>query len=438
MPEVRLKTKVPQVRWSLWDGLYDLVTLIALPVVWCAALFSPKLRTSLRGRSGGVKRWRIGVTDSRPLILLHTASRGEFEAVCPLLDLANEAGTVRMAVSFSSPSVEKAVMSRTDLWAAGYLPVDTITAQRRLITTLRPSVIAVSKHDFWPNMVRAAGEAKVPVILANANFHSRTKRRRLVVRAFNRHFMSRLTAIWTVSEEDKARIGPIVSPSTELLALGDTRYDRAVVRAGAGRARFANLRKALGTGKVIVAGSSWPPEEKLIWPIFAELHRADPTLKLVIAPHEVNEESFRRNSDRAEALGLSVVKFKAWTGGTIDAPALFIDEMGILAELYAVGWVALVGGGFGVGVHSVLEPAAFGIPVLFGPMSHVSHEASLLTVAGGGFIIETEDDLRSKLNAWLNDPTKYHTTADAAGEVVRSRAGVTVELWKRLQEFLPQ
>ena len=327
-------------------------------------------------------------------------------------------------------------MKRDDLWASGYLPLDYYGEQLRFLNRLEPDAILVSKHDFWPNMVRAAATFGIPVILANANFHSGSHRNWPLVGSFNRNFMRTIAAVWAVSEDDAARVKPLLSAKTELLVLGDTRYDQGLARANQGCERFAELKEALGLGPVVVAGSSWPPEEKMIWPAFDALHKKASAAKLLIAPHELSEQSFQRNKIEADARGLAIRKYSEWTGGAIAEPVVYLDKMGLLAEIYAVGWAAIVGGGFGKGVHSVLEPAAHGLPVAFGPLHHMSHEAGLLLKEGGGFVIREAEELEQLLLGWANDPASYQKAASAAANVVLSRTGATKRVLDRLKPYL--
>lgn len=419
-----------------WFLIYDALVAVGGFALKCVAPFHRKLRAALEGRRGGVNSWKTSPFDDRPSILIHVASRGEYEAVCPLLDRLAESGSHRLALSFSSPSVEKPVMKRDDLWAAGYLPLDYFGEQIRLLTRLEPSLILISKHDFWPNMIRAAASLSIPVILINANFHSGTKRTLPVARSFNRSFMKRLEAVWTVSEEDARRVRPLLSTETDLSPLGDSRYDQGLIRAAGGRDQFAGLKESLGAGPVVVAGSTWPPEEKLIWPSFAALRKRAPGAKLVIAPHELGDEAFERNRREAGERGLSLGKYSDWQGGVVGEDVLYIDKMGLLAGLYAVGWAAVVGGGFGAGVHSVLEPAAHGLPVSFGPRRQVSNEASLLLAEGGGFLLGDAAGLEALWLGWIANPESYKQAAAAAHRVVLSRAGAVERLIERLQPYL--
>lgn len=162
-----------------------------------------------------------------------------------------------------------------------------------------------------------------------------------------------------------------------------------------------------------------------------------PDLKLMIVPHEPTEEAIRHNQAQASKHGLRTELFsKLIKDRRIKPQVVIVDVIGVLADLYALGWAAYVGGGFGKGVHSVIEPAAHRLPVLFGENHHVSHEASLLLQTGGGFVINNETEFEAVLSKWLDDHEVYQQAAEAADTVVKSREGATERLLEWLKPVL--
>lgn len=409
---------------SFWFTIYEALLPPAELLMRIISLGNVKLRKALHDRRGGIKSWMIGEIDQRPGVLIHAASYGEYEGVRPLVDaLVNR--NIRVAVSFSSPSAKGVVESTHGLWAYGYMPLDYLHRQVLMLGRLEPDVVMITKHDFWPNMVRAAAVLNIPLVLINANFHAGSRRFLPVARAFHRSFMKHIRCIWTVAEEDARRIEPLLSSGTELEALGDTRFDRVRQRVKMGEDKFRSLKEALASGPVIIAGSCWQPGERIVWRVMKQLKSKHPTLKLLVAPHEPDDGALSRNRDFAASHRLEMRLLSQWDGSAIGEDVLYIDEVGILAELYTIGWAAYVGGGFGRGVHSVIEPAAHGIPVAFGPNYHVSHEAGMLVEKGGGFVINSVDILEKLWGGWLDDPDAYKRAAQAAGEVVSAHEGVT-------------
>ena len=418
--------------YKLYDIVYAWVVLLANLI----APFHGKLREALKGKRKGVDGWEIGARDNRRCIMLHAASFGEFEGITPLIENLNDNDELKVAVSFSSPSAQKKVQATPGIWANGFLPYDFLYHQIRLLGELSPSVVLIAKHDFWPNTIRAAKVLNIPVILINANFHSGSRRNLPIVRWFHRAFMKQITAIWTVSKADSRRVEPLLSVRTRLEAIGDTRYDRVRQRADRGKTRFKDLQKALQPGPILIVGSSWQPGEIICYSAVSRFLWNNPGTKLVVVPHEPDSEAIDRNRRLAKAYDLDLFLLSEWNGDPIEENVLLVDKIGVLAELYAIGWAAYVGGGFGRGVHSVIEPAAHGIPVVFGPRHQVSHEASLLLKTGGGFVVKSTDNLYRLWKQWHEKPNSYEKAAKAADEVVRSREGATDRIMELLSPYL--
>ncbi|NQU04691.1 MAG: hypothetical protein HQ568_01260, partial [Calditrichaeota bacterium] len=282
------------IRGGLWFGIYEVLYRTGLFLACLIAPFNDKLKRSLKGRKGGVDSWDITGSDNNPTVLIHAASYGEFEGVIPLIEGLIGSGKCSVAVSFSSPSVEEKINSYEGITARGYLPHDLLYEQLRLLGRIEPAVVLITKHDIWPNLIRAAKALDIPVIIINGNFHYRTKRLLHIIRSFHRSFMKHIKAVWTVSEADSVRVEPLLSGVTELRALGDTRFDRVRQRADLGKMRFAELKAALQPGPVFVAGSTWQQGEKLCWDAFLSIVNDYPDAKLVIVPHEPTEEALGR------------------------------------------------------------------------------------------------------------------------------------------------
>ncbi|MFH0765538.1 MAG: glycosyltransferase N-terminal domain-containing protein [Calditrichota bacterium] len=432
---LRGKTSRDARRGSFWFNLYDSLLPLIHAGARLAAMRNAKLRQGLQERRHIKGGWTVGDNRDGAGILLHAASYGEYEALRPLIEKLTDAG-LRVAVSYFSPSAQKAVASTPHLWAWGYLPIDYLDRQLALLGQLNPKAVLITKHDIWPNLLRAARILDIPTGLINGSFHARSHRSDLGARSFNRAVLSNFDFIWTVSDADTERVEPLLNSHTELKAVGDTRFDRVKQRALAGKERFANLKHALGSHPVIIAGSAWPKELEIVWAVFKELIKKNSNLKLIIAPHELNNGMLSQIDHLAVKDNLPLMLYSHWQGESIDKPVIVVDVMGVLAEIYTVGWAALVGGGFGAGVHSVIEPAAHGLPVAFGPRHQVSHEAGLLLQAGGGYEIKTNLELYKLWNNWLENNHTYHQASSAASEVVRSREGATELVFQKIMNLL--
>ncbi len=399
-------------------------------------MFHPKLSKTLKGKKNGCRGWNFSDEDDRPLILIHVASEGEYEGAKPLIDQLIGTNRMNVAVSFSSPSVKKSVSATDGLFAYGFLPHDFLIEQLRLLDRLEPELVLIFKHDFWPNLLRAASLLSITIGLVNANFHSRSQRGLPIIKLFHKAFMKNLNFIWTVGEADRDRIKPLVSSGTKLRVGGDTRYDRVIIRAERGTYSFKQLSDAFTGKHIIVAGSTWEQDEKIIFQAFAAIRATNPSLRLIAAPHEPVPSALHRIGGLAEKYSMRSLLWSNFDGKKIDEDVLIIDQTRILAGIYSVGWAAYVGGGFGVGVHSVIEPAACSLPVIFGPNHHVSHEAGLLISIKGGFEVHNSAQVKEIWSAWLDNYDAYESASKAALQVVTSNAGAVNRLMEKVESCL--
>ncbi|MFN3821846.1 MAG: 3-deoxy-D-manno-octulosonic acid transferase, partial [bacterium] len=301
---------------------------------------------------------------------------------------------------------------------------------------LEPTLVLISKHDLWPNFLRACQALQVPVLLINAHFSQKGWRKFPVILAFRKSLLKMVNEVWTVSSEDADLVRRWTKGSVLSLVIGDMRYDQVLQRAQVGQERFRHLKDALGSGLIGVLGSSWEKEERLVWQAWKQMKSSTVPSRLIIVPHEWNEKRLTIIEREFKNVGGRVVRFSQWIDHPLEIDILIVDKMGILSEIYALGDWAFVGGGFGRGVHSVLEPAAHGIPVLFGPHHEVSHEATLLIQEGGGKEIRTLNDLITVWERWLNDPLSLKESGRKALKVVRDRAGATEIAFQMILERL--
>lgn len=424
-----------QIPRSLWFTLYDGLLPIAELILRVLSIRNKKLRDAIKGRSKSLDNWQLDPLDDRRGILIHAASYGELEGVKPLINQLAKRG-FRVAVSHSSPSAIKGLEGIEGLWGYGYSPMDYLHQHLNLLAHLDINALVITKHDYWPNMLRAACALGIPIFLINGNFHRKSLRGLPIIRSFSRQYMRFFDVVWTVSEEDSDRADKFLPSSVKLENLGDTRYDRVRERAEIGKIRFADLKRAMGDSRILIGGSTWDLCEKMIYPTFKRLRDLDDELKLVMVPHEPHPETIQRNINFAKSLDLSAKLFSNWQGETITENVLLVDKVGILADLYSVGWAAYVGGGFGRGVHSVIEPAAHSLPVAFAKNWYVSYEAGLLIEAKGGFVVNTEDELYSLWSKMIKDDTFYTQSSSTADGVVRANEGTTTKIVEKLLAYL--
>lgn len=394
-----------------------------------AALVTPnsnsKVLRSLRARRGiraRYRRWAAAHRDaSRPLLWMHAPSVGEGLQARPILELARlRRPDAQIAYTHFSPSA--AAFARSlDVDFADYLPFDTPGDARAALDALQPTALVFSKLDVWPMITREARARGVHLGLVSATLARGSSRRSLGASALLHDAYAALDVVGAIDEADADRLVQLgVRPQT-IVVTGDTRYDQVWSRAQRVDREAPMLTRLRDARPTLVAGSTWPPDEAVLLPAFDSLRRSGIDIRLVIAPHEPSAQHVAELVAWAERSSLRGARLD---DATSDSDVVVVDRVGVLGDLYAVADVAFVGGGFhAAGLHSVLEPAAFGAPVLFGPRFQNSRDAALLAQRHGGAAIGDTAEAERRLRFWLTDPGGRREAGDFARALVRSGVG---------------
>jgi len=398
---------------------------------------SSKLRRVLSGRSGLLERYeRWGATGrdrKRKLLWVHAPSVGEGLQALPVLQLVRaRLPEIQIAYTFFSPSAEH-FASGLAADFTDYLPFDTAGDAQRAIAALEPSVLVYSKLDIWPLLTETAASRGVKLGVISATLSDASRRGGMLGRQLLGDAYRALDAVGAISTDDAARfIAHGVLPE-RVRVTGDTRYDQVWNRAG--RSGELPVVMSLRSDRpTLVAGSTWPSDERHLLPAWTSVKKLVPGARLIIAPHETSGAHTHALIAWSRANGLTGARIDSASAGT---DVIVVDRNGILGDLYALGEIAFVGGGFhGAGLHSVLEPAAFGIPVLFGPRNSRSPDAAPLAAAGGGFEVASQNDIAGILTRLLSSAPERGTAGEKAKSFVGGRLGAAERSFELVSELL--
>ena len=419
--------------------MYRGVLRVARGLLPAVGAFNKKVRHGHEARRNVVARieqWAQRKRETgRPLVWFHAPSVGEgrqAESIIQAFERRHPQWQV--AYTYFSPSAES-LAKRLQVDIADYLPYDLPSDMDRVLDALRPDALVFTKLDLWPELATRAARRGTSVVLAAATVRPGSGRLRWPVRRLLHPGYAVVQAGGVVSPDDGERLLRLGIPAGAIHVTGDPRMDSVDRRRGAVDPGEPLLR--LGDGATtLIAGSTWPSDERAVLSAFARIRQAHSRVRLVVVPHEPTERHLQQLDSVAARLRLP----RPIRLSRLEEPGeiIVVDRVGVLAALYGAGDMAYVGGGFGrAGLHSVLEPAAWSVPVVFGPRWRESRDAHLLIDAGGARNISAADSKQASgqlaeiWGNWLTDTETRREEGRCARAVIdrgRGASDRTVDL----------
>ena len=407
--------------YQLFLRLYPILAYLISP-------FNEKARNWVDGQA---KVWdeinALSPKIKQPLIWVHCASYGEYEQGLPIIDsIKLKYPSHQIWLTFFSPSGY--VYRKKDAHAdfVTYLPFDNKKNARLFLETINPSLIIFIKYEFWFYYLSIAKEKNIPTVLASALF----RQSQIFFQfygGFYKKILNLFTAILVQDQASEDLIKPILTTNNVFIT-GDTRFDR-VISTASTVTKFEWIQK-LSQNKIIIAGSTWETDHIVL----AKTTLAFKKLNWIIVPHHVDANSIaecRIHFPKAITLTELLASKQHFTLPTI----IIVDQIGILRSIYQYAYVSYVGGGFGKdGVHNVLEPAAFGKPVIWGSNDSKYREAIGLRNAGGGFAIQNAEALIDQIQLLKSSEEVYTNTSKKAAQYIIDNAGATHKTIEYLKE----
>lgn len=403
--------------------MYTIAIYLYALAVRLASLTNRKARLMIKGHQKTWRTLRDHAKERQHYVWFHAASLGEFEQGRPLMErLRREHPEKRILLTFFSPSGYEVRKDYAGADLVCYLPFDTPLNARRFVRLVQPEKAFFIKYEFWHHYIDELHRAGVPVYSVSSIFRND----QIFFRPYGRGYarvLHHFNHFFVQNEASRRLLNSL--GVTQVSVTGDTRFDRVIdIR---NQAKSLPLAAALtGDSRTIVAGSTWPPDEEILIPYF----NSHPELKLIIAPHEVNEERLRSIEQRLKRPALRYSQ--ATPESSAQADCLIIDGYGLLSSLYRYATLAYVGGGFGVGIHNVPEAAVYGVPVFFGPNNQRFREARDLINEGGSFEVTSADDFQAQADRLLADERALAKSGQAAGDYIRRNSGATEAIFREV------
>jgi 3-deoxy-D-manno-octulosonic-acid transferase len=405
--------------------LYNIGIFLYSVIIHIAAPWNRKARLWIEGRRGIFPKLREAVSADDRVIWFHAASLGEFEQGRPLMEeVRRRHPAYKIMLTFFSPSGYEI---RKDYKGADwvfYLPTDRPCRVRKFLDAVHPEIAVFIKYEFWLNYLFELGRRGVNTYLISSIF----RRDSIFFRPWGGAFRKALGVfdrIFVQNTTSKELLSEIGITSVEIA--GDTRFDR-VIAIAESPARIECVEEFTRGHRTLVAGSTWAPDEDVL----GEIILRHPEMRFVVAPHEMNPERIRHMQT---VLGGDAVRYSECVEGAAvpaSSRVMIVDGFGILSTLYRYGQCAYVGGGFGTGIHNILEAVAYGLPVAFGPNCERFREACDLRKSGVATVISNAEELDEWLTRLADDPAFVGKVKQNAGEYIAQNRGATQKIMKAL------
>lgn len=403
--------------------LYNLVISIAGFFLKIVALFSPKIKLFVEGRKNVFSLLEEKIQPEDKTIWFHSASLGEYEQGLPVIEKIKEKyPSHKIIVTFFSPSGYEVRKNNTVADITIYLPLDTKSNAKKFIKLVHPELAFFIKYEFWLNYLKELETNKVPTYLISGIFRDNQMFFKWYG-GFYRKALKAFTYFFVQNEKSKQKVESL--GYNNVVVSGDTRFDR--VNAILERDNSLDFVENFKNNKpIIVIGSSWPKDEAIL----AEyINQAPENVKFIIAPHNIKPNQILELQSQ---ITKSTVLFSEKTNKDLsNYNVLIVDTVGLLTKIYSYGTIAYVGGGFGnPGIHNILEPATFGMPILIGPNYSNFAEAVSLVKLKGCSVISNYDQLKEALDLLLSNNSFYNEKSEICKAFIQDNKGATETIIK--------
>ncbi len=408
--------------------LYNIGIFLYRVLIRAAALFNSKAKFMVAGRKNWRNQLEANIEKDAKYLWFHCASLGEFEQGRPLIEETKEQfPEYKVILTFFSPSGYEIRKNYEGADVICYLPMDTKSNAKAFVDIVKPEKVFFVKYEFWYHFITELKSREIPLYIVSAIFRENQQFfkntfwglwYRKVLSSFEHFFI-----------QNKKSAELLKSIGIENFTIsGDTRFDRVATIAKSAK-QFDIVEKFKGNSQLLVAGSTWKPDEDLLIEVINKQKDVD-KVKFVIAPHEVSPSNISRIK---QLLKKSAISFSKIDNSPIENyDVLIIDSIGILSSLYQYGNLAYIGGGFGVGIHNILEAATFGLPIIFGPNYTKFKEAVDLVDEKGAFSIHNFNDLEAALSLQLNDKNELEKASEISKKYVEKNVGSTKLIIKKV------
>jgi len=407
--------------------LYNLFIYFYFLSILIASIFNKKAAKWISGRKDIFNKLKKEIPSDKKIVWFHCASLGEFEQGRPLIESFKEKNPdYKILLTFFSPSGYGIRKNSVDADYVFYMPLDIRKNAKKFIEIVNPEFAVFVKYEFWFNYISFLHEKSISVFFISTLFRPEQH----FFKWYGSWFRKMLEKITFFFVQNSKSVELLKSINiNKVLISGDTRFDR-VYNISLQKKSFPLIEKFKGDSDIFIAGSTWQPDENLIYDL---LNQTFENLKFIIAPHLVDKSHI--DSIIKKCTKKTLLFSEATDENINDAEVLIIDSIGILNNLYQYSKVAYIGGGFGVSIHNIQEAATFSNPVIFGPNYHKFDEAKDLIKLKGAFCVNNSNELIEVTKQLMTDFEFYKKCSQTSRNYIEEKKGATEIILKKIQEL---
>ena len=410
--------------------IYNLIVLFASQILKLLALFSPKMKLFVDGRKAVFQTLKDKIQLEDKVFWFHAASLGEYEQGLPVIEkVKTQFPHHKIVITFFSPSGYEVRKNNTIADVTVYLPLDSKANAKEFLDLIHPEKVFFIKYEFWPNYLLELKQRNISTYLISGIFRENQVFFKWYG-GFYRNALKSFNYFFVQNEKSKVLLQSI--GFTNVRVSGDTRFDRVVAILEKDNS-LDFIEQFKNNQTTIVIGSSWPKDEELLVNF---MNQADDNVKFIIAPHNIKAEQIQNLQRSITKKTILFSEYNEWTSRDLslrEYNVFIIDTIGILTKIYSYADIAYVGGGFGnPGVHNILEPATFGIPIVIG--SNYSHfaEATALVGLEGCISVKNQSELNEAFDLLLQNEDERYEKGHICSTFVQMNKGATNNILKHI------
>ncbi|MGB9697347.1 MAG: 3-deoxy-D-manno-octulosonic acid transferase [Ignavibacteria bacterium] len=430
---------------KFWFVIYNV---ILVPVLWIIfkllSIFNSKIKEGFKGRINLFEDLKSNLASQRchsQTILIHSSSLGEFQQAIPLADALKEK-SYNIVFSFFSPSGYNNSVKYLENHIITYLPFDSYVNAKRFLDILNPKVVILMRYDLWFNFLYLAKKRNIFVVIANARYDEKNWSWKLpLICSFKRTLYNLVDMFFVIDDSDEKYYKKEFREKVDVIfKVGDSKYERVYQASKKVLAEDVEKivpSKVIENKKVFVVGSSWKEDEELILPVLNKIVKYEPHLLTFLVPHEPKETKLviieRNISTKYE--NLKVIRLSKIQNYNVEN-IILVDTVGNLLKLYSIAYVSYVGGGFKSGLHNILEPVVFGVPVIYANLVKNSDENEFLESIGCGFVVNDQFEFYKIIRRLLSDYNYRNTIKTNCGRVFQEKLGTAEKIVQKIIQHL--